>query len=714
MLPVVCCLLGIAVLCSQATAQAGPARLYVYCGTGDHLWPWEREPVDSPATVDAMFDWMARTYGVTRMYWRGGQQEIWAANYQVGQTHPLSYDWTAWCNHLMREVGINATAVRAARRHHMEIYMHTGLFEHGVQPEVGIICPYPFEDRLRLEHPEWCPRDRWQQRRCPGPLSFAHPEVRRLLVTRYVEFLSKHGYDGMSFYTYVENVGIRYDNEFGFEPEVIGEFQRLHPGLDPTRDPLTEEQRLALNHCRGLFVTQFLRELHAAMQARGQRLSLLLDAKNPGIAQPWWGHTLPGTGSIEMDWETWAREGLVDELYVQLGEVPAQQALLDRLLTVCAGKPIELTFRATHPRDATWAPYVARGVTPISCITSPVNDIERYTLASTSPQTLTDRDWRLRAQTLMDVAAGRLAADASAVAATARDPHVLVRRQAVHALAALQAPDYVDRIEERLRDKESSVRIAAAVALGKLHGPHSAQRLLEAVERDHGFQLKLACVATLGALGEDGLRAVTAGLRHKQTPVREVCVRALYDLGKAGYAEPACELLRPVLRDRAEDEVVRYWAAYALVGSRLRVSAEQRRQVAADFIALVADEPSVTVQLHLAYGLGYLQESVDVAERREALDRLVRLFREYGDGSRRSDAAYGWRLVGNALHQFGPAGDEALEGMRAQREDKWLAWLAYEVLYMPQRSAKIELISEAEAVATHDKCAPPFPGYRPW
>ena len=210
--------------------------LYVYCGTGDHLWPWDREPVDSAATIDAMFDWMARTYGVRRMYWRGGQQEIWAEEYQVSPVAPQSYDWWQWCTYLIKQVGINDIAVRAAHSRGMQIYMHTGLFEHGVQPDVGINCPYPFEDRLRIEHPEWCPRDRWGERRCPGPLSFAVPEVRRVLVERYVRAITQHGYDGLSFYTYVENLGIRYDDEFGYEPEVVAEFQRLHPGVDPTRD----------------------------------------------------------------------------------------------------------------------------------------------------------------------------------------------------------------------------------------------------------------------------------------------------------------------------------------------------------------------------------------------------------------------------------------------------------------------------------------------
>ncbi len=716
MLPIVYCLAAIIVLAGSATALADqPRPLYVYCGTGDHLWPWDKEPVDSAATIAAMFDWMQKSYGVTRMYWRGGQQEIWAEDYQVGKVAPLSYDWTAWCNYLIQQVGINDIAIRAARRHQMEIFLFTGLFEHGVQPDVGIVCPYPFEDRLRIRHPEWCPRDRWGQRRCPGPLSFASREVRRLLVDRYVRHVTEHGYDGVSFYTYVENVGLRYDNEFGFEPPVIADFRRLYPDSDPTRDLLSAQQRHALNRCRGKFVTQFLRELGTALHAHGKQLAMVLDAKAPDTAQPWWGHPLPSTGSICMDWETWVREGIVDELYVQLGAVPDQQATLDRLLAACAGTGVKLTVRATHPlQEAAWASYVQRGVTPVSCITSPVNDIERYTREPTSPQTLGAADWRLRAQTLSDIAAGKLRANAGAVVAATRDPHVLVRRRALPALAALRDASHVGAIEAALQDDEPSVRIAAAAALGKLHGPDSPRKLLAAVGHDHYFQMKEACVTALGKLGDSALRAVEQGLHTGSCPVREVCVRALYDLGTAGHAERAYELLRPVALSRDEDEVVRYCAVYGLLGSRLRVTPSQREQMTTDFLELVRDEPSLTVRLHLIYGLGYLHEFMAPVQRQQALDSLVALFREYGDGSRRPDAAYGWRVVGNALHQFGEGGDRALETLRAQRGDKWLAWNAYEARYMPQRGSKMALTTEAEAVAIHEQFAPEFPGYRAW
>jgi len=94
------------------------------------------------------------------------------------------------------------------------------------------------------------------------------------------------------------------------------------------------------------------------------------------------------------------------------------------------------------------------------------------------------------------------------------------------------------------------------------------------------------------------------------------------------------------------------------------------------------------------------------------LPMLVELFREFGDGSTRPDAAWGWRAVGNALLACGQSGKETLESMRAERQNRWVAWLAYQVLYVPQSPEKATLCTEEEAVAMHAKYAPPFPGWR--
>jgi hypothetical protein len=53
-----------------------------------------------------------------------------------------------------------------------------------------------------------------------------------------------------------------------------------------------------------------------------------------------------------------------------------------------------------------------------------------------------------------------------------------------------------------------------------------------------------------------------------------------------------------------------------------------------------------------------------------------------------------------------------LEKARTQSEDKWLSWAAYQVLYVPQNALAPVLTDEKTAVETHERYAPPFPGWR--
>ena len=110
------------------------------------------------------------------------------------------------------------------------------------------------------------------------------------------------------------------------------------------------------------------------------------------------------------------------------------------MLAACEGTDVKLTVRAINPYDAAWDPYEDAGVTPVAVITWARNGIERLSLDPTSAETLASDDWRLRAQTLQDVADGTLELPASAVAPLAEDPQVLVRHRAMRALGKLGEP----------------------------------------------------------------------------------------------------------------------------------------------------------------------------------------------------------------------------------------------------------------------------------
>lgn len=680
-----------------AGAQPGQQRLYAYTSAGDNQWVSDWPPLDSPATVEALVEWLSRTYGVKRLYWRGEQDRMWLEYYQFRPEIPLYYDfWLNWLRHLTWKVGTDDLAVAAAHRLGMQIYIFDGLFEHAAQGDAGGcgMFPYQCEDKLRIEHPEWCPVDRWGERVSPGPIEFCYPEARQALVSRYVRHVTKYGYDGISFYTYVENTGVRYLDEFGFNEPIVQEFRRRH-GVDIRTQPFDKE---AWYRLRGEYLTDFLRELHAALGAKGKKLSVTIRPDQPNYPQRWYGTgvDMPGAGMVFMDWEAWVKEGIVDELFVWHGGDP--NALFSRLLEATRGKAVEVVSFSSSPFEAYWQPLIQSGITPCT-VSAPGYGVDRIATEPTSPGTLADPDWRLRVQTLVDIAAGTVAAAPAAVAALAGDPHPRIRREVLRTLGTLKAGDQVTVLEDGLTDRESSVRIAAANALASVNGPESPRRILAAVRKDDGFQLKEASISALAAMKETALTALVEGTKSRSRPLREVCVRAL---GKNGLTPSQAPLLTALANDK--DYRIRFYALCGLAADRAPEVTEA--------LLLALHDPTPTVQLCAAKVLGDRVATLPPEQSVQVLAALATLFREYGDGCKRADAAWGWRPVGNALLACGAPGKELLETLRTQTPDRWLAWAAYQVVHVPQAAEKALTCDEKDAIATHAAFAPPFPGRR--
>lgn len=706
---------------SKSADAANIPNLQVYCGTGDNLWNHKVEPVDSPAAIEAMLEWMAKTYGVSRLYWRGAQEELWKKYFREGEYDPLIAGYMKWTSHLYKDLGLTAAAVKAAKKNGMEVFMYTGLLEFGVQPDVGVIHPHLFEDTLRVENPQWCPLDRWGQRRSPGPICFGYPEARKIVIDRLMKQILDGGFDGIIFYTYVENIGIRYEDEFGFNQPIVDEFNKKYPDVDLRKATLTPEQKKYWYKCRGKFVTDFLSELHAQLAAHGKKLSMILDPTEPDYAQRWWGKKLHGAGRIFMDWENWIKQGLVDEIWVQIADVKSQTDFLDVLLEKTRGTPVKVTVRAVDPLAEVWKPYIEQGVTPVAVITWEKNGIERISLEPTSLATLKSRDWKLRAQTLSDIAHKQLKATVRDIAPLAKDPEVLVRHRAVKALAIVGGNDAVPILENALEDRESSVRIAAADALAKVNGPKSAEKLLKAVGQND-FQFNYVAGTTLVGLAPKSPPVLLQGLDSPNPNVQAVSARVLRGTtAEPGQRAQIYQALRKVLLDPKASSAARVNAMNNLTGGYLDFSKDlpnAQVPLVADLLSLLNSGAPPDVEVQVANSFKTMARYMTPAQKTEALDALEKLFRTYGDGCERPDAAYGWRIVGNAILFL--QGKDRLEAMRTQKDDKWLAWNAYEVVYLFQdlvikdKAYSFNEVDEKQAIADHEKYAPEFPGWRKW
>ena len=718
------------ILTSQALAP-----IDLFCGTGDNLWVTAYEPLDSPATIEAMIDYTTRHYGLRRLYWRTIGNWV---HMRVGRVKsPESWEWVEWLRTLDDQFDADRTAARLAHRHGMEAYVYCGLFEFGLPPDAH--AGYRFEFQERLAHPEWVGTDRWGERQEPGAISFAIPEARAYLVKYFTEMLEANGYDGICFYTYVENWAIHYDHEFGFEPAVLEMFNERYPDIDLKKDSvhLTEEQAEYWYLCRGHFVTLFLKELSDSLHARGMKLSMSLPVnglEKIGYAQTWWNVPICGNGRIRLEYEKWIDEGIVDEIMAQYDGFEAQRKMLDKMIPLVKGKPVELTVRSYRPYDPRWLPYREAGVAPHVMSTKPGHGAERYFPGRTTPESLRAADWCERAQACRDLADGVLAADVDAAAGAllsmADDPHVMVRRARCFALAALAAqgrPGLVPAIEAALDEPvEPSVRIAAAMALQKANRPESLSRLFASMMRHpKDFQLMLTIPDTVLAIGPQAYGELMQRLTSRNSVEAETAVRGLYALAtrdrlELARADAVMRRFLAMLSDGTLDAFLRLVLVEKAVNMRLKVSAPMQRALVAALCETLAAPPFAwEVQLKAAAMAGRCNGILTDDERTLLGQRLLDLFKAYGDGSLRPDAAYGWRDVGNSLLLLGRRAE--LEALMRQREDAFTAYNAYKVIYDPQghnetcsKTGGFNLIDEATAIENHDKFAPPFPGRRSW
>src|SRR5262249_55475771 len=98
-----------------ASAESSPERLYAYVTCGDNQWNLDSLPIDSPATVEAIFEFLAKTFHIERVYWRGEQDRMWQEYVHFRPENALYYDhFVNWLHYLNMELKLNDIAVAAA------------------------------------------------------------------------------------------------------------------------------------------------------------------------------------------------------------------------------------------------------------------------------------------------------------------------------------------------------------------------------------------------------------------------------------------------------------------------------------------------------------------------------------------------------------------------------------------------------------------------
>lgn len=677
----------------QVPAAIDGEKAAVYFSNGDNEIFFNVAPVDSPGAIDEILDVLKQVYGVKRIYWRAPQidQIIYQSVTRPEASH--HGPWLTYMDHLFAELGTGDHMIRAASKRGMEIWGVASLFDHGSQayieyPNKGM-GPFFTENKIRVEHPEWIPVDRAGIRRMSGPICFAYPEARKALVDLYVRLVKDKGYTGLSFHLYNENQGPRFDDEFGFNEPIVEEYRKRY-GVDILTEDY-DKQKLA--DLRGEYLTQFFRELRAAFEPMNVKVSVMLDAKTPDLPQVWLAFPdILLSGRVRIDWRAYAREGLVDELFVYFHGEP--YTTLRMVMDEVGDTGVEFATLASAGFPEGQEEMREAGVwRTIS------GQVEEFELGYFEPQAVDmfeSDDFIARLSVLSQMGAGTTPIDMDIVKAAIDDPSVLARRRVLRLLVTLYdtQPELIDDaviagVIKLLDDPENIVRCTAVNTLAHVGGSETIPALYDAIAEHANPMMQLFSGVPLATLPDERLDDLMLGLTHESPEVRIMAIK----LTSTGAARPAT--WPAILDNTTHDHWLVRWNAARALEFIYPEGANER-------LFEMFDDPHPTVRniavRNLAKRLKTETRWVGGMQH-DVIAKLTDTFAAYGENSTRDDAEWGWRSTGLALLQMGPRGREELERFMNQTDDPILADRAWNVLNVKEQDFDVVIISEEEAEA---------------
>jgi len=115
---------------------------------------------------------------------------------------------------------------------------------------------------------------------------------------------------------------------------------------------------------------------------------------------------------------------------------------------------------------------------------------------------------------------------------------------------------------------------------------------------------------------------------------------------------------------------------------------------------VMSDDKDHAVQARAAAALAAMHaRSKPGLAREQALSEVVKFFRQYGDGCKRADREWGWRVVGNALLLFKKEGQSQLTGLMRESKNRALSERAWRILYLRQGDQFFPITAEQDAAA---------------
>lgn len=533
---------------------------------------------------------------------------------------------------------------------------------------------------ITFSHARYAATDRKGITSIPGTLEYAYPEVRAEYVRRFnYMFNEANGpfrfYDGLQFYTYVENFCPRFQDEYIYSDAVDKEYFKRY-GVDPKNSSV---DLAAYNTIRGEYLTQFLRDIRPVFLAHNKKLCIAIDAANPDVPCRWAcggaPYILP-TGRIKMEWRKWIAEGLVDELTIWVGTDDELRATVPVVLAAVQGTPVKLSIHTNNlPDDLKYV--LDMGV-----------QLENEQMSadggypSTAPFNYTpvpgdiDSSDAMKVQAVLyecvEVGLGRSSMtlpSASKVIGKLSHSNPNIRRMAANALGICRMSGAESALRQRLAvEPETYVKTVIIANLGRVSTSYSVGAICQAVTAEPVFPMMLAASDAFTIMPTARYGDIAEGYTWLSPTVRRAVL--ISNITAKNSTEAFTLLQNAGLNDA--DWKVRFEAARKLA----------TYPTAESFNTLYAmlDDPSGAVSSRAALALGSTIRSGEQIG--QAATRLRDRFFEYGDGSLRPDKAYGWKYVGYTLNNCGLTGHGYMLNFLNDTSRKDLGALAWQVLYM--------------------------------
>jgi len=656
-----------------------------YISNGDNDVLFYSPPIDSKNTINGLYDILQKVYGVQRIYWRAAQIDEMLYYSQIRSENLVQADLFNWLGYLYKNFGLNKYGVQAAHDRGMTVWGVAALFDHGGTAEIDSsrgIGPSQMESYIRLQHPEWVPVDRYGIRRMSGPICFAYPEARKALISLHIKLATSAGYDGLMFHTYVEQCDARFDDEFGYNEPIVAEFKKRY-GID-IRTQNFDPNDLA--QLQGEYLTQYFRELKAAFKALSIKVGLFLNPKEPERLQRWLADPSVGdSGRIHVDWRRYIREGIVDELLVYCGGDP--YPVVNKILDQAKGTSCKVSILHSAAYPEQYQHFASQGV--IRTFAGSYKDIEWGYIEQQPVSALKGDDFIAKLSVLQQMADGRTPPDLRKIIEATKDPHVMVRRRAVVALAELKYSDSntITALENCLNDAENTVLCYAINTLTKLGDSGSIDKIYSTLDKHNNAMINLAAKIGLSTLTADRTDDILRGLQYPNPEVRAVVVSAM-----AGTEPRPVTLPALIKLTKDPSDKVRWNVANVLGGFGTPESLEALYSFLDDTHPTVRNMAALKLSTLIRADSGKYGDFWH-----KVFAKLRSKFATYNDKYNGSDSDWGWRCFGEALERMGSDGIETLTEFLNQKNDKLLADHAWRILYVKQSGNKFIPITPQEA-----------------